>query len=66
MSEHNRLLDAEMHQRVPEEVSLGRRFRALKLWCLIRSEGVEALQARLRRDINNARWLADRVRSATG
>jgi aromatic-L-amino-acid decarboxylase len=41
---------------------LGRRFRALKLWCLIREQGVEALQARVRRDLENARWLADQVR----
>ena len=45
-------------------IPLGRRFRALKLWCLLRAEGVEALRARLRRDIFNARWLADQVRSA--
>ena len=44
-------------------IPLGRRFRALKLWCLIRAEGVEALQARLRRDIDNARWLEGQVRS---
>jgi aromatic-L-amino-acid decarboxylase len=42
---------------------LGRRFRALKLWCLIREQGVDALQARLRRDLENARWLADQVRA---
>jgi aromatic-L-amino-acid decarboxylase len=42
---------------------LGRRFRALKLWCLIREQGVEALQARVRRDLENARWLADQVRA---
>jgi aromatic-L-amino-acid/L-tryptophan decarboxylase len=42
-------------------IALGRRFRALKLWCLIRSEGVGGLQARLRRDIENARWLAAKV-----
>jgi aromatic-L-amino-acid decarboxylase len=47
-------------------IPLGRRFRALKLWCLIRSEGVAGLQARLRRDLANARWLADQVRSAPG
>src|SRR5260221_3698935 len=41
---------------------LGRRFRALKLWFLIREQGVEGLQARLRRDIVNAQWLADRGR----
>jgi aromatic-L-amino-acid decarboxylase len=43
---------------------LGRRFRALKLWCLIRAEGVEGLQARLRRDLDNARWLAGQVSAA--
>ena len=42
---------------------LGRRFRALKLWCLIREQGVAGLQARLRRDLENAKWLADQVRS---
>jgi aromatic-L-amino-acid decarboxylase len=42
-------------------IALGRRFRALKLWCLIRAEGVSGLQARLRRDIANAEWLAATV-----
>jgi len=45
-------------------IPLGRRFRALKLWFLIREQGVARLQARLRRDIDNARWLADQVRDA--
>ena len=36
---------------------LGRRFRAMKLWFLIREQGVEGLQARLRRDMANAKWL---------
>jgi aromatic-L-amino-acid/L-tryptophan decarboxylase len=45
-------------------IPLGRRFRALKLWFLIRLEGVEALQSRLRRDLANARWLAEQVDSA--
>ena len=40
---------------------LGRRFRALKLWFLIREQGVEQLQARLRRDMQNAAWLAEAV-----
>ncbi len=44
-------------------IPLGRRFRALKLWTLIRTEGVPALQTRIRRDLANARWLADQVRS---
>lgn len=47
-------------------IPLGRRFRALKLWCLIREQGVEGLQARLRRDIANAQWLAEQVRAAPG
>lgn len=42
-------------------IPLGRRFRALKLWCLLRSEGLEALRARLRRDLDNARHLAGLV-----
>lgn len=44
-------------------VPLGRRFRALKLWCLIREQGVSGLQRRLRRDLDNARWLEARVRA---
>jgi aromatic-L-amino-acid decarboxylase len=42
---------------------LGRRFRALKLWCLIREAGVAGLQARLRRDLDNAQWFAAQVRA---
>ena len=41
---------------------LGRRFRALKLWFLIREQGVAGLQARLRRDLANAQWLLDAIR----
>jgi len=47
-------------------VPLGRRFRALKLWFLIRHQGVAGLQERLRRDLANARWFADEVRRAPG
>jgi len=43
-------------------IPLGRRFRSLKLWFLLRSNGVEALQTRLRRDIGNAQWLAHEVK----
>lgn len=42
-------------------IPLGRRFRALKLWFMLRSEGLDALQQRLRRDLDNARWLAAQV-----
>jgi aromatic-L-amino-acid/L-tryptophan decarboxylase len=44
-------------------IPLGRRFRALKLWSLIRQNGVASLQERLRRDLSNAAWLAEQVRS---
>jgi aromatic-L-amino-acid decarboxylase len=42
---------------------LGRRFRALKLWFLIREQGVAGLQRRLRRDLANAQWLVSEVRA---
>jgi aromatic-L-amino-acid decarboxylase len=45
-------------------IPLGRRFRALKLWFLLRDEGVEGVQARLRRDIENAQWLRAAVDAA--
>ena len=45
---------------------LGRRFRALKLWFLIREQGVAGLQARLRRDIDNAKWLERPVARTPG
>ncbi len=45
-------------------IPLGRRFRALKLWCLLREQGVEGLQRRLRRDLENARWLEAQVKAA--
>ena len=44
-------------------IPLGRRFRALKLWCLIREQGVEKLRARIRRDLDNARWLEQQIRA---
>ena len=45
---------------------LGRRFRALKLWFLIREQGVAGLQARLRRDLANARWLEEEIVKTPG
>ncbi len=44
-------------------IPLGRRFRALKLWFLIREQGVAGLQARIRRDLDNAQWLERHVRA---
>ena len=45
---------------------LGRRFRALKLWFLIREQGVGGLQERLRRDIANAEWLEGQIKATPG
>ena len=45
---------------------LGRRFRALKLWFLIREQGVGGLQERLRRDIANAEWLEGQIKATSG
>jgi len=44
-------------------LALGRRMRALKLWFLLREKGISGLQQRLRRDLANAQWLAEAVRS---
>ncbi len=45
-------------------IPLGRRFRALKLWMLLLDQGVEGIQARLRRDLAHAQWLKDQVDAA--
>lgn len=47
-------------------IPLGRRFRALKLWFLIREQGVSGLQARIRRDLAHAQWFAAQVDSTAG
>ncbi len=47
-------------------IPLGRRFRALKIWFALRELGVEGLQARLRRDLANAKWLEAQVKQTPG
>jgi aromatic-L-amino-acid/L-tryptophan decarboxylase len=47
-------------------IPLGRRFRALKLWFLLKDLGVEGLQARIRRDLENAQWLRQQVDATPG
>jgi aromatic-L-amino-acid decarboxylase len=54
-------VDGDVVQYKDWGIPLGRRFRALKLWFHLRLDGVEAIRARLRRDLANARWLADQV-----
>jgi aromatic-L-amino-acid/L-tryptophan decarboxylase len=43
-------------------IPLGRRFRALKLWFVVREQGVDGLAARVRRDLANAQALAATIR----
>jgi len=59
-------VDGEVTQFKDWGIPLGRRFRALKLWFHLRLDGAEAIRARLRRDLDNARWLAGQVSSAPG
>ena len=47
-------------------VQLGRRFRALKLWMVIRAFGVTGLQARIRHHVALAQEFAGWVRAETG
>ena len=59
-------VDGEVTQYKDWGIPLGRRFRALKLWFHLRLDGAEAIRARLRRDLENARWLAEQVQEAPG
>lgn len=56
--------DSEVRNLRDWGLPLGRRFRSLKLWCLLREQGVRGLQARIRRDLDNAQWLAAAVSAA--
>jgi aromatic-L-amino-acid decarboxylase len=42
-------------------VPLGRRFRALKLWFVLRHFGASGLRAHIARHVESARWLADQI-----
>ena len=48
------------------QVPLGRRFRALKLWMVIRHYGIEGLQHHVRRHIELAQQLAGQIRESEG
>ena len=45
-------------------IQLGRRFRALKLWFVIRSYGVEGLQDKLRKHISLAHYFEDKIKKS--
>jgi aromatic-L-amino-acid decarboxylase len=44
-------------------VPLGRRFRALKLWLVIRHYGVEGLQFHIRQHVELTQWLVEQVKA---
>ncbi|HET9492668.1 MAG TPA: pyridoxal-dependent decarboxylase [Chloroflexia bacterium] len=46
------------------QIPLGRRFRSLKLWFVLRSYGTEALREMVRRHVDAARWLDEQVRNS--
>ena len=57
-------VDTEVRQYRDWGIPLGRRFRALKLWYHLNVDGIDAIRERLRRDLGNAQWLAERVAGA--
>ena len=57
-------VDDEVKQYRDWGIPLGRRFRALKLWYHLGIDGIESIRARLRRDLDNARWFAELVANA--
>jgi aromatic-L-amino-acid decarboxylase len=57
-------VDDEVRQYRDWGIPLGRRFRALKLWYHLSLDGIDAIRARLRRDLDNAQWFAEKVSQA--
>lgn len=47
-------------------IPLGRRFRALKLWFVIRSYGIEGIRQRLRDHIAYGQWVKEQVETTPG
>lgn len=58
--------DGEVTNLMDLGVQLGRRFRALKLWMVIRAFGVEGLRARIREHCRWAARLAERIAAEPG
>lgn len=46
-------------------IQLGRRFRALKLWFVIRSYGINGLQEKIRKHIEIGQWLAKEIENTS-
>lgn len=64
--EYLRTHDAEVTNLMDYGVQLGRRFRALKLWMVLRAFGVKGLQERIRYHCELARESADWVQAEPG
>ncbi|MGH1369006.1 MAG: pyridoxal phosphate-dependent decarboxylase family protein [Maritimibacter sp.] len=47
-------------------VPMGRRFRALKLWFLLRAEGITGLQSRIRNHVTWAQEICEKIRALPG
>jgi aromatic-L-amino-acid decarboxylase len=58
--------DGEVTQYRDWGIPLGRRFRSLKLWFHLVLDGPEAIRRRIRRDLENAQWLAEQVAATSG
>jgi aromatic-L-amino-acid decarboxylase len=55
------LSDSKVNNYCDWGIPLGRRFRALKLWFVIRSFGVKGLQEKLRKHISFGKYFADEI-----
>jgi aromatic-L-amino-acid decarboxylase len=56
-------VDDEVKQYRDWGIPLGRRFRSLKLWYQLSIDGIDSIQQRLRRDLDNAQWFSQLVES---
>ena len=43
------------------QIPLGRRFRSLKLWCVIRNYGIKGMQAHIRQHMKSAKALTEKI-----
>lgn len=66
VAEYLRTNESDVINLMDYGLSLGRRFRALKLWMVIRAYGKTGLSQIIEGHINEARWLAERIDAEPG
>jgi aromatic-L-amino-acid/L-tryptophan decarboxylase len=66
VAEYLRTEEADVVNLMDYGLSLGRRFRALKLWMVIRAYGREGLARIIEGHIHEARWLAEQIDAEPG